>query len=249
MTAPPSPSRYGSLAFNAPMSEELADALATSLTRRSPAKVLDVGCGWGELLLRVIAASPSATALGIDRDMALRERGAANAVARALAGRVQFRAELPDPRIASADVVICVGADHIFGTQHDALRSLHELVVPGGRLLVGTGFWEQTPSREQAAALGATPEELRSLADLINLAMSAGFRVLDVRTASRREWEQFEFGYLADWEEWLMDWSSDAGAVDIVTRANDHRNGYLRGWRDVLGFAYLILGRPRALGS
>ena len=69
MTAPPSPSRYGSLAFNAPMSEELADALATSLTRRSPAKVLDVGCGWGELLLRVIAASPSATALGIDRDM------------------------------------------------------------------------------------------------------------------------------------------------------------------------------------
>jgi hypothetical protein len=34
-------------------------------------------------------------------------------------------------------------------------------------------------------------------------------------------------------------------SADITARADMHRTGYLRGWRDVMGFAYLALGQPR----
>jgi hypothetical protein len=81
---------------------------------------------------------------------------------------------------------------------------------------------------------------------LIDLALAAGFRLLDLRTATRREWEEFELGYLADWEDWLMDWSQHDEATAIRSRTDTHRNEYLRGWRDVLGFAYVVLGRPSA---
>jgi len=245
VTSAPPPGRYDWLDFNAPMSGALADSLASALTRGAPRAVLDIGCGWGELLLRVLAAAPDARGIGVDRDAPLLERGRANAAARGLDSRVTFREQFPDAdERGPADVVICVGADHIFGTQGEALRELATVVAPGGRVLFGSGYWERTPSVEEAEGLGATPDDFGSLPDLVDLALICGFRLLDLRTATRREWEAFEMGFLADWEEWLLRWPDDPAAPEIRERADAHRNGYLRGYRDILGFAYLILGRP-----
>jgi SAM-dependent methyltransferase len=244
MTETPPPGDYDWLDFNAPMSHELAEASAARLARTSPNLVLDVGCGWGELLLRVLAAAPEARGLGIDANVTGLERARRNATLRGLESRVVFREQLPDATVDMADVVVCIGADHIFGTQQDALRALYRFVRPGGRLLFGTGFWESPPTNEQAASIGAQPEDLSSLADLVDLAIAAGFRPLDLRSASRREWEAFEFGYLADWEEWLVRYPDAEAAPGILERSDTHRTEYLRGWRPVLGFAYLTLGRP-----
>jgi hypothetical protein len=141
-------------------------------------------------------------------------------------------------------VTICIGADHVFGAQDAALAALFAMVPNGGRLLFGTGFWERSVTTEEAAALGAVPDDLCALADLVDLALATGFRLLDMRVATRREWEQFELGFLADWEEWLMRYPDATDAAAVRQRADSHRNGYLRGYRDVLGFAYLTLGRP-----
>jgi SAM-dependent methyltransferase len=245
VTSVPPPGRYEHLDFNAPMSGALADELAASLARMSPAYVLDFGCGWAELLLHVLTAAPAAHGVGVDQDRELLERARANANTRGLDARVDFRAAPPDAgEHAPPDVVICVGADHIFGDQRDALDALASTVAPGGRVLFGSGFWERAPSAEEAAGLGAVPDDFVPLADLVDLALSCGFRLLDLRTATRREWEEFELGFLADWEEWLMQWPNEPGAADVRERADAHRTGYLRGYRDVLGFAYLTLGRP-----
>jgi SAM-dependent methyltransferase len=245
MTDAPPPGRYEWLDFNSPMSGALADALASSLARTAPAQVLDIGCGWAELLLRVLAAAPNAHGTGVDRDADLIARGRANALARELDARVTFRESLPAAGELSPDVVICVGADHVFGDQRDALDALARIVAPGGRVLFGAGYWERPPSVEEAAGLGAVPGDFVALADVVDLAATFGFRLLDLRTATRREWEAFEFGYLADWEEWLARWPNDAAAAEIRERTDSHRNGYLRGYREVLGFAYLTLGMPR----
>jgi SAM-dependent methyltransferase len=244
MSEIPLPGNYASLDFNAPMSAELADELARRLVTRAPATVLDVGCGWAGLLLRLLSLAPDTSGLGIDANESLVARAIANAKDRHLDGRVAFRAELPTAEADSADVVICVGADHIYGSQAAALSALHDLVEPGGMLLFGTGYWEAPPTIAQAASIGAEPGDHRSLADLVDLALAVGFRLLDLRTATRREWEEFELSYLADWENWLMDWSQEAEATTVRSKADTHRIEYLRGWRDVLGFAYLILGRP-----
>jgi SAM-dependent methyltransferase len=244
MAAPP-PGRYEWLDFNSPMSGELADSLAASLARANPATVLDIGCGWAELLLRVLAAAPTAQGVGIDQDEALLARARRNATERGLSGRVTFRDSLAEAgELAAPNAVICIGADHIFGDQRDAVDALARMVAPDGRVLFGTGFWERPPTIDEAAGLGAVPDDFVSLADLVDLTLSLGFRLLDLRTATRREWEQFEMGFLADWEEWLLRRPNDPGAAEIRERTDAHRNGYLRGYRDVLGFAYLTLGVP-----
>lgn len=235
------PGYYDHLQFNSPLSGARADGLATALARRSPATVLDLGCGWAELLLRVLAAAPDARGVGIDSDERLISRGRRSAAERGLAERAELRAHDAAEPVAAADAVLCIGSDHVFGTQDDALAALWRLVRPGGVLLFGTGYWQRPPTAQEAAGLGATPDELPDLATLVDMTTSAGFRVLDLQTANEDEWNAFESGYLADFEEALM---TDPSADDLRTRADEHRQGWLRGYRGVLGFAYLTLGVP-----
>lgn len=237
--------RYDYLDFNAPMSRARADAIAAALARDEPSTVLDVGCGWGELLLRTVAACPGATGRGVDSDHGLIARGRDNAQARRLQDRVTLVEGDADAERVPVDVVICVGADHAFGDQRAALGELWPRVMPGGRLLFGTGFWERPPTEAEAGSVGLTPESLTDLAGLVDLALGQGFRPLHTQTANRDEWEQFESGYLADWEEWLLRHGEHPDAEGIRVRADTHRGEWLHGWRDVLGFAYLTLGRPQ----
>ncbi len=244
MTEPPRPGYYAFLDFNAPLSGARADSMARALAANQPARVVDVGCGWGELLLRTLAEAPSATGLGIDVDAEVIERARRNAVNRGLAGRVSFADDTAPTAAEPADVVLCIGADHAYGGQREALVALCDIVRPGGSLLLGTGFWERPPTAAEAASVGMEPTSLPDLAGLVDLAIDAGFRPLQIQTANRDEWEEFESGYLADWEAWLVRYGDQAGAGEIRDAADKHRNEWLRGWRNVLGFAYLTLARP-----
>ena len=60
MTDDDLPPRFARLAFHGPLSEARAARLVARLTRTAPATVLDLGCGWGELMLRILAAVPGA---------------------------------------------------------------------------------------------------------------------------------------------------------------------------------------------
>lgn len=54
---------YEHLTFNTPLSGVRADALSSRLIAATPTTLLDVGCGWGELLIRVAERCPGASAL------------------------------------------------------------------------------------------------------------------------------------------------------------------------------------------
>jgi hypothetical protein len=62
------PGRLSQVTFHGPLSSARAAQLTERLTRNHPGTVLDIGCGWGELMLRILAAAPNATGVGIDLD-------------------------------------------------------------------------------------------------------------------------------------------------------------------------------------
>lgn len=74
------------------------------------------------------------------------------------------------------------------------------------------------------------------------MATAAGFRPLRIETAMRGEWEEFESAYGAELEEWLLDHPDHPRADEVRTKVDQHRNTWLHGHRDVMGFAYLTLG-------
>jgi SAM-dependent methyltransferase len=236
---------HADLDFNSPLSDARVARIIRTLQPLDRARVVEVGCGWAELLLRIAAAQPSVTAIGIDADPGAIEHGLANAAARGIADRVDLRVgdvRQWDP--PTADVAICVGASHAWGGTAAALDALRLVVRPGGRVLFGEGIWLRTPTDEAVAALGGDPAEFGTLADLVDLAVTRGLRPLDVSQASVDEWDAFESGYALAWERWLLDHPDDPAAEEVRAKADQHRARWLRGYRGVLGFAYLTLVRP-----
>lgn len=170
-------------------------------------------------------------------DRLIAELAQRNAIERGLASRVTFSSTLgAEP---AADLVINLGAEHVFGNLEAALVGLWPLVRPGGRLLLGTQFWEQTPTQELIEAIGHVP----SLPELIDGATAAGWRPLGLRVATLGDWDHFEFRFLGDWEQFVMAPTTATQAASARLAADEHRAGYLRR-RGVLGFAFLTLGRP-----
>ncbi|MET9547713.1 class I SAM-dependent methyltransferase [Streptomyces sp. NPDC006627] len=244
------PPRLTRLAFHGPLSEDRARRLVDRLAATEPRTVLDIGCGWGELLLRVVGAVPGATGVGVDIKAEDLARGRAAAEERGLDGRVVFAEEsATDTARGPADVVLCLGASQALSSAPpprstaEALRALRGLVAPGGRVVLGEGFWERTPSRAELAAMwpDARADEHLSLGDLVDAAVEAGFRPLWVETASAGEWEEFESGYRCDTEEWLASHPGHPLAAETRARVDAQRSRWLRGYRGVLGLAYLTL--------
>jgi len=238
------------LSFHGPLSEARAARIVARLARTEPATVLDLGCGWGELMLRILAAVPGAVGTGLDvneRDLA---RGRDNATACGLTGRVSFIHESAvGTARGPADLVLCVGSSHVLSDarppQHtaDALRALRGLVNPGGRVLFGEGFWEQPPTPAEIAAMwpGMSADDHHDLPGLVDLAISAGFRPAWIETATLEEWDDFESGVGADTEEWLATHPHHPQAAQVRKQADDRLSIWLRGSRRRLGLAYLTL--------
>ena len=244
---PPGPTR---LTFHGPLSEARAARIVARLTANRPGTVLDIGCGWGELMLRILAAAPQATGLGLDTDEGDLARARASARARGLGDRVTFvRESGVRTSRGPADLVLCAGASHALteveppGHAAPALAELRRLVNPGGRVLLGEGFWYRTPTEAELAAMwpGTTAEEYGDLPGLVDLAIAAGFRPAWTETATLEEWEDFESGYQCDEEEWLAAHGDHPKAAELRERVEQHRSYWLRGYYDLLGMAYLTL--------
>ncbi|MBD0710370.1 MULTISPECIES: methyltransferase [unclassified Streptomyces] len=244
------PPRLGSLTFHNPISDSRADRMVERLTAHDPAEVLDIGCGWGESLLRVLAAAPGARGTGLDINAEDLDRGRALAASRGLADRVAFVEEsaLGTDR-GPVDAILCLGASQALcdpGLPHDPAVALHELrrlVRTGGRVVLGEGIWERPPTGPELARMwpGAHDGDHLSLGALVDLAVESGFRPVWIETATREEWEEFESGYRYDTELWLAAHPGHPLAAETRERLDRQRSGWLHGYRGVLGLAYLTL--------
>ncbi|MEX0168234.1 SAM-dependent methyltransferase [Streptomyces sp. LMG1-1-1.1] len=244
------PPRLGSLTFHGPLSEERATRMIERLAAAGPADVLDIGCGWGELLLRVLDAAPGAKGTGLDIIAEDLDRGRALAEERGLADRVAFVEEsaLGTER-GPVDAILCLGSSQALcdpELPHDpaaALRELRRLVRPGGRVVLGEGFWERTPTEADLAGMWpeASADEHFTLGALVDLAIEAGFRPAWIETATAGEWEEFESGYRYDTEVWLAAHPDHPLAAETRERVDRQRSTWVNGYRGVLGMAYLTL--------
>ncbi|RSD08065.1 SAM-dependent methyltransferase [Amycolatopsis eburnea] len=228
--------RRSQMRWNTPLSEAHASLLLDRMALGA-GHLVDLGCGWGELLLRAAARVPGLRATGVDTDPTGLERGRAAARERGLA--VEFTEADAATWDGTAERAFCVGAAHAFGSAEAALAKLAR-VVPSGRVLYGDGFWATPPN---PAALEIFGPDTLTLPGLLDAAAGAGWRVLHVSTADQLEWDDFESTSKLAWQEWVLANPADPRAAEVRDWLDERQRQYVRDYRGVLGLAYLVLGR------
>jgi cyclopropane fatty-acyl-phospholipid synthase-like methyltransferase len=244
------PPRAGSgalLRYNSPLSAERARLLVEVIGERPVDDVLDVGCGWGTLLLDVLEDQPAARGTGIDLHEPDIQRARREADERGLGDRATFLARDAADETTDAGLVLNIGAFHVFGTIPEAFSRLHMLTRPGGRLLFGAEYARHVPTDDELARVweGTRSDDFHLLSDLLDRAIDAGFRPLAMSSVTDQEWEEYESGHMREREQWLADHPAHPAADAIRRELDAQRSIWLRGHRSFLGFAYVVLARSR----
>jgi cyclopropane fatty-acyl-phospholipid synthase-like methyltransferase len=229
---------FARMRWNAPLSVQHAELLLDRLDVPPGAHVADLGCGWGELLLQVVARAEQATGTGVDTDAGALIRAKRLAAERHLDEQVEFTEADVAGWNGPADRVLYVGASHALGGTTPALDALAGVVPAGGRLLFGDCYWETAPS---AAATEMFGEQVLPLAGLLEACRSAGWRVIHMSVASQLEWDDFESTFRAGRQEWLLAHAGDPRAADLRDWLDTRERQYIEVYRGVVGFAYLVL--------
>jgi SAM-dependent methyltransferase len=229
----------------APVSGVNVNRLLRRADQRPAARILDLGCGEAAWALQALANCPDGHADGVDISRYALERAAAAAAERGLAGRLTLHERDARQYVADGDcdLVMCVGSTHAFGGFDATVRLAGRHVNADGILLVGEGFWQVPPAPEVLVALDAATGDFTDLAGLVDAVERAGWTPVYAHISDAAEWDSYEWSWVGSLTEWALDNPGHPDAAEARALAREHREQWLRGYRNVLGFATLVLRR------
>lgn len=237
------PPKFGEIALrhreiDNPLSPASLDRIITLCDPPTGCRILDVGCGKGEFLLR-LAEHRSVRCEGID----LSERAIRFAQTRALQHRPQgtliFRCEdarsLKPPQ-EKYFLTVCLGATQAFGNLRTTLKVLQGWTQARGWIVAGEGYWKRTPSPEYLEVLDATPDELLDDIGNARIGEQLGLRLAEHWSSTDEEWDDFEAAYFEGILSYGRENPDDPRISEMLRRIHRWRQAYIRWGRQTLGF-------------
>ncbi len=224
-----------------PLDDDSVRRLLAAAVPRGDERLLDLGCGGAEWLLRALIAYPQARAEGVDTSRAALDRAWSEAGRLGVQDRLvlhqQDAATFTSPH--RFDLVLGCGVAHLFGGLLGTIAAAHPYLSPSGRVLVGDGFWAGSPSPEAVAMLG----EATDLATAVELVVAYGWTPVSGHVSTRRELDDYEWAWTGSLASWALDHRDDPDHQAALEAATTHRTEWLRDYRDTWGFVCLVLRR------
>jgi len=156
------------------------DAVLKRLDDLDPRRILDLGCGTGQLTGRLAERFPDAEVIGADLSDGMLGRALERVPEHHHVGFVRADAQRLPLADSSLDVVTCTESFHWYADQEAAAAELARLLRPGGRVVIAsiatvTGFADEAIQR--ATALAGRPVRAIPKRQLRRLLEAAGFEV------------------------------------------------------------------------
>lgn len=227
--------------IKAPLDDHSVGALLERGLPRGDERVLDLGCGTAEWLLRALATRPDLHAEGVDvSEVALTQaRRAASGLV--VDDRLVLHHQPAADFVSTQpfDLVISVGATHAFGGLLPTLEAARGHLAPGGRVLIGESIWDRAPSSEAVEMFG----DLDDLATTVDRVVADGWTPVHGHVSTRRELDDYEWACWGSLAAWALDHPDDPAAAQVLETADAQRSQWLHGYRDSFGFLCLVLRR------
>jgi len=231
-----------------PTSEEKLARLVGLLRLPAQARVADIACGKGELLIR-LAEAYGIRGIGVDLSpfcvadarRRLQARAPGAAVVFSQMNGSDFRPEAP----CSLTLASCIGASWVFGGHAETLGTLSGMVAPGGWVIVGEPFWLRDPSEEYLAASGVPRDAFGTHSGNVEAGELRGLELVHTLVSSQDDWDRYEGLQWYATAEHARSHPDDPDLPELMERVAKAKAAYLRWGRDTVGWAmYVFRHRP-----
>lgn len=236
---------HGEMPIMNPLSGTVLNEAIGELDLTEGMRVLDLACGKAEALRRIVERY-DVHGVGVDLSpyAIAQARAASMELRKGTLELIEGDALRYEPE-SSFDAVLALGP----GWEHDSfgtlIRQTYPHALPGGLLLLADACWRSEPTDEYLALLGVARDELGTHAANVQAAIGLGLVPLWAAAATQRDWDRYEWRYLANVERWAVEHPADPQRAPFLDLARTGRDRYLAGGREQLGFGIYLFRVPR----
>jgi len=235
-----------------PTSEEKLARLVDLVQLPTAARVVDIACGKGEFLIRLVEAY-GVRGVGVDlspffiadAERRLRARVPQAGITFTQMDGADFKPDKPN----SLTLASCIGASWVFGGHARTLDALVGMAEPDGWVIVGEPYWLREPSDEHLRACGLTRDAFGSHAENVEAGERRGLDLVHTLVSSKDDWDRYEGLQWHAMAEYARADRNDADLPELLERVAKEKSIYLRWGRDALGWAIYVFRCPPARGT
>jgi ubiquinone/menaquinone biosynthesis C-methylase UbiE len=229
--------------FCSPLSSSKVDQILELLNLLPREKVLDIGCGKAEILVRLIKRF-QVYGVGIDTN----SHFLSEAKTKVLKPEELVLHEMDVANFAvepeSFALAMCVGSTHAYGGYRSTLRALKDVVRARGQLLIGELYWKCEPDPNELSVMGAAKTDYVDHAGNVAIGVEEGLIPLYASVSSEDDWDHYEWLYCRGIEQYAIAHPDDPDCKEMIPRIRQWRDAYLRWRRHTLGFALYLFQKP-----
>jgi len=230
-----------------PINPSRFEAFCRRLNLELGAHVLDIGCGKGEFLVRLVELY-GVSGVGVDKSPYCTSDALVKKASRVPRAMLEFlkmdgAAYRPKAR-ETFDVAMCIGASWIFGGHSGTLRTLTEMTKSGGYVVAGEAFWRKKPCDEYLRVTEMTADQFGTHRGNVQIGEDEGLTCIYTLVSNRDDWDHYTTLGWWSLDEYVRTHPDDPDVPEIVERSKREKMTYLRWQRDTLGWALYLFRNP-----
>lgn len=226
-----------------PLNEKRLEELYTMIPMRSQARVTDIGCGKGEMLIR-LAEKREIHGIGIDKSPYCIKQAEKRKLERVPQADLQFLemdgANYKPEADESEDLAMCIGASWIYGGHKKTLKTLSHMTKRSGYVMVGEPFWKENPPQEYLRREKISKNLFSTHLGNVTMGENLGLDLVYTLVSSDSDWDKYEGLHWYAMREYANSHPEDPDLKDLLARSARDRESYLKHGRNVLGWAVYL---------
>jgi ubiquinone/menaquinone biosynthesis C-methylase UbiE len=226
-----------------PVNENRLDRLYDLLELKHDSRVIDIGCGKGEMLIQ-LAGKYHIKGVGVDKSLYCIREAAESKRKRMPRADLKFLemdgSQYKVENEESSDLAMCIGATWIYGGYRNTIKSLAGMTKPFGFVMVGEPFWRKTPPQEYLKSQQLSTDSFDTHHGNVAIGESEGLRTVYTLVGSEEDWDTYEGLHWYAAEEFALANPQDPDLDELSSRVSSEREFYLRWGRETLGWAIYL---------